>query len=203
MKVILLLAIGLMVGGGCKPHDRSGSDSFDSDLTASWLYFTQGDYLGAIKSFNETKLKNPDAPEPYAGAGWAYMHLDQLGKAFDEFNAGSAKQDSIPDLFAGWGFVLNAQKDYAGSNAQLTTALALDPNWSFPYSLGLSASDLHVTKAENYFLLGQFSSSLSEVKILDPGFDADIFTNAGQAALAKEIEILKNLSKRRLPEIYN
>jgi tetratricopeptide (TPR) repeat protein len=200
MKNILNLLVlgGIMLFAGCKPHDLSGSGSFDNLLAESWSAFTRGEYEGAIKTFNEAKLKNPDSAEPYAGAGWSYMQLNRLSKAYDEFSAGAAKKDSVPDLFAGWGFVLNAQKDHAASNAQIAAALELDSNWSFSYGLGLSASDLHLTKAENYFLLGDYANSLSEVRILEPGFDADIYTNGGQAQLAAEIEALKILSKRSI-----
>ena len=197
MKKYLLAVAGLMVLAGCKPHDHSGDGSYDTVLSESWMSFTQGDYQAALKSFNQAKSKNPDASEPYAGAGWTYIQLNRLSKAYDEFSAGSLKQDSVPDLFAGWGFVLNAQKDYAGSNARIATTLTLDANWNFSYGLGLSATDLHVTKAENYFLLGDYVHSLSEVKILAPGFDADVLTGAGQAALVKEIEMLKSISKIR------
>jgi tetratricopeptide (TPR) repeat protein len=194
LKVLWLS--GSIFLAACRPHSLPGPGSFDNLISESWSAFTQGDYYGAIEKFNEAKLKNPDASEPYAGAGWAYMALNQLSKAYDEFSAGAVKKDSLPDLFAGWGFVLNAQKDYAASNVRIAVALTLDSNWTFFYGLSLSASDLHVTKAENYFLLGDYANSLIEVKILAPNFDADIYTNGGQAALAAEIERLKSLSKR-------
>ncbi len=199
MKKYLIILTCWMLTAGCKPHDHSGGSPYDRVISEAWTSFTQGDYQSALKSFNEAKKSNPDASEPYAGAGWTYIQLNRLSMAYGEFSAGSAKNDSIPDLFAGWGFVLNAQKDYAGSNTQIATALALSAYWSFSYGLGLSAADLHVTKAENYFMLGDYAHSLAEVKILDSGFDADILTNAGQAALAAEIETLKGLSKVPAP----
>ena len=85
----------------------------------------------------------------------------------------------------------NAQKDYTRSNQRADDALALNSNWVFTYDSSLSAADLHVLKAENYFLLGEFAESLAEVQILNPNFSADVSTNAGQAALAQEIENLK------------
>ena len=90
-----LLLFGCLIVAGCKPHDRSGAGSYDVIMSESWSSFTNQDYYGALQTFNEAKSKNPDASEPYSGTGWSYIELNRLSKAYDEFNVGSLKKDSI------------------------------------------------------------------------------------------------------------
>ncbi len=94
-------------------------------------------------------------------------------------------------MFAGWAFVQNALKSYADSNTKASQALTQAPTWRFSHDSTLDASDLHILKAENYFLVGDFDNSLTEVKLLNPNFNADVSSSSGQADLAAEIERLK------------
>ncbi|MDP3683190.1 MAG: hypothetical protein Q8S01_04585, partial [Ignavibacteria bacterium] len=61
-----------------------------------------------------------------------------------------------------------------------------------PYLLNLDFNDLIVLKAENYFMLGNFTQSLREVNRIKPEFVVSLASPAGIAALAEEIENLKN-----------
>ncbi|MFQ5824681.1 MAG: tetratricopeptide repeat protein [bacterium] len=188
-----LLFVGLIVifitcgGGPTEP-------SYEELINDGWLAFSQSEYQNASDKFSEAKTKDPEEAVAYTGLGWSFLKLDNLIQANSEFSAGSAKNNASADLFAGWAFVLNARKNYTKSNTEANEALSLDPSWSFPYGLSLDVDDLHVLKAENYFLLGDFANSLTEVKILNPNFDVDITTREGQASLAKEIERLKEVS---------
>jgi len=188
-------ALAITLAGGCSSDgESSGSGNYQDLVNQGWSSFMTGDYQGAINSFNEAKSANQDASEPYAGTGWSMLKLDQLNNAAGEFTTGSAKSAPSADLYAGWAFVLNAQKVYGNSNTRADLALGLTPNWSFSHGLPLSSDDLHVLKAENFFLLGDFSSSLGEVRVVNPAFQADVTTEQGQAELAIEIERLKSIS---------
>ena len=112
--------------------------------------------------------------------------------------AGSTKSGATADLFAGWGIALNGLKDYSGSNDKLSQAIIMSTAWNFPYDVQLSVLDLHILKAENYFVLSDFTGSLTEVKFLNALFDADVLTGEGIVSLAKEIERLKGIYKPRL-----
>jgi hypothetical protein len=89
---------------------------------------------------------------------------------------------------------LNAQKNHSTSNSQVAQALAVDVDWSFPHDTSLDTDDLHVLKAENHFLLGEFPESLAEVQLLNAAFSADVMTSEGQSSLAAEIERLRSSS---------
>ena len=114
----------------------------------------------------------------------AYFYLI----ASSEFAGASGKMNTTADLFAGGAFVLNAQKNYAQSNQKLDQALGIDASWNFAFGLALNANDLHLLKAQNHFLLGEFSESLSAVLVLNASFTGDVLTNEGRAALASATE---------------
>ena len=109
----------------------------------------------------------------------------------------------MADLYAGWAFLANADKDgvptdeirspnenFILSNQRIDMALELSPAWSFEARPDLDRDDLIVLRAENYFALGDFAASLAEVQSLVEGFTADVGTPQGQAELAAKIEEL-------------
>ena len=180
-------------------HIACGSDgptgpSLQDLIQEGWTAFEQGDYATASAKFTEAISMQPDSAESYSGLGWSLFRQDNLDRAKNEFTAGSSKNNPPADVFAGWAFVLNALKDYHNSNQKADQALAIASAWQFPHDSSLDANDLHILKAENFFLLGEFDSSLVEVRILNPGFDADVTLSDGQAALAGEIERLKGIN---------
>ncbi len=188
MLFVGFIVIVMSCGGG------PTGPSYEVLITEGWSSFSQSEYQNASDSFADAKLKDPEEAEAYTGSGWSLLKLDNLTQATSEFSSGSTKTNASADLYAGWAFVLNARKNYAKSNTEAEQALTMEPSWSFSHGLSLSAADLHVLKAENFFLLGDFANSLDEVKILNPGFTADVSTQDGMAALAQEIERLQGTS---------
>lgn len=184
---IFMAVMGLAWACGGGPS----GPSFGELIEQGWMAFADGDYQIAADRFSDATVKNPDDPEGFTGLGWSLLKLDNLSEADVQFNSGSTKMNVTADLFAGWAFTLNALKNYAKSNREADEALSLDSNWTFPYGLPLDAADLHLLRAENFFLLGDFANSLSAVQILNPNFSADVTTSAGRAALAQEIERLR------------
>lgn len=193
MKATFLLKLALsgittalVACGGGGPS----GPTFGDLITEGWAAFQSGDYQSASDKFSEAITLNDEDAAGFTGLGWSLFRLENLSQANTKFTGGSNALSPPADLFAGWAFVKNAQKDYTRSNQRADDALALNSNWVFTYDSSLGAADLHVLKAENYFLLGEFADSLAEVQILNPNFSADVSTNAGQAALAQEIENL-------------
>jgi tetratricopeptide (TPR) repeat protein len=175
--------------------------SYQQLIAEGWNSFSQAQIQDAVTKIKQAQSLDPSQMTAYMALGWIYMKWDSLAVADGQFSNGSTKtgEDSIKaDLNAGWAFLLNAEKSYSSSNAKADTALGIEPGWSFPYLAGLNWQDLHVVKAENHYLLGNFNQSLAEVKLLNPGFSlTTIITPADQAALANEIERLKGtLSKK-------
>lgn len=194
MKATFILKLALsgatIMLAACGGGGPSGP-TFGDLITEGWAAFQSADYQSASDKFSEAITLNSEDAAGFTGLAWSLFRLDNLSRANTEFTGGSNALSPTADLFAGWAFVKNAQKDYTRSNQRADDALALNSSWAFTYDSSLSAADLHVLKAENHFLLGEFADSLTEVQILNPSFSADVSTNTGQAALAQEIENLK------------
>jgi hypothetical protein len=182
---------------GCKKSDEatgpSAAGTYQQIVADGWTLFTQKQYLQARDKFAEAKANDATRAEAYAGSGWSLFKLFDLTQADTEFSAGSSKSNPPANLFAGWAFLLNAQKDYAGSNGKIELTLSKDSTWSFSYGITLRVKDLRILKAENFFMLGNFAQSLSEVRKVNAAFNADVTLTTGVAQLAQEIERLKSV----------
>lgn len=189
INLFLLLAslIWMVSCGG----DEAADTVYQELIDQGWVFFENAEYDSALSRFTAARDYNIQPAEAYTGRGWCYMKLDNLSSAAGEFTTASGGLDPTVELYAGWAFTLNAQKQYAQSNTQATEALLQSPNWIFPHGLNLNDDHLHLLKAENYFALGDYTGSLNEVKAIEPSFNADVSTSDGQAALADEIENLK------------
>ena len=172
-------------------------------LETGWGAFSDGDYLQALSDLQTAKIKNPHDPEIRTALGWTYLRLDSVESADREFADGAQLGSAPVDLAAGWTFVLAAIHGYNASNVQAAQVLTADPNWVFAYAEGIDYLDIRIVKAENHYLLGEFASSLIEIKIVNPDFDADVSTVTGRIQLASEIEKLRALNKSPVGPIRN
>jgi Flp pilus assembly protein TadD len=190
-RISLILLTACMVWMSSCGGGEEADQTYQNLVSEGWAFFENAQYDSALNRFTAARDYNPDPSDAYTGRGWCYMKLDNLSSASSDFQSGSTALDPTSELYAGWAFTLNAQKFYTESNTRASEALLDSPNWIFPYGLNLSSDHLHLLKAENYFALGDYANSLSEVKLLDSGFNADVSTSSGQAALADKIEDLK------------
>ncbi len=147
-------------------------------------------YQNALEIFNEAISKDSTYAEAYNGAGWASARLARLSDAIQYFQDGINLNANLIDAIAGLAFTYNAQKSYAASNTQAISAINQNNQWQFSYDQSVNYKDLYVILAENYFALKNYSQSLYYVKLLNPGFSADVNTIAGKSLLAEEIERL-------------
>jgi len=189
---VLLFAWGCKKGSVIPPEETEYT--LEELIQQGWAAFEQGQYLTARDRFDRAWEKNPLEVEVYNGLGWSYFKLDSLEQATRQFHICYCLFDTTADIAAGWAFVLNAQKHYEESNEKAVQALALNAAWAFTHALPLDVKDLRLLKAENYYLLGNFTQSLAEVKILNPAFPlTTVASDLDRAALAAEIERLKGI----------
>lgn len=203
MKKALYLYLCLSFTGlgflACSSSDNGEepptAPTLDELIDQGWQAFETGDYQTAVAKFTAARDQAPNDAEIFNGLGWSLFKQDNISQAHNEFLGGTKKGNVPADIYAGFAFVLNILKDYAESSKQAELALAEEPTWSFLHLSGLNVDDLRVLLAANYFLVGDFSRSLSQVKLLNPSFSADISNTTGQSALAAEIEQLKSATQ--------
>lgn len=180
------------MGNGFKPPVKEAEELTNE----GWEKFSYGipsAYQNAIIKFNEAIEKDPDYAEPYSGIGWSNARLTNLAEAISYFNQCLSLNSNHVDAHAGLAFVYNARKNYDSAISSAKEALRINPNWIFVHDQSLSHSDLRLMLAESYFALGNFNECLSQVKILNSTFVANINTFDGRSALAEEIERLRGI----------
>jgi tetratricopeptide (TPR) repeat protein len=191
--VVLLFSLSMCVLAGCS----NGGDT--EELTASelaakgWEAYAAKDYPTALARFNESVSKDASYADAYNGLGWTASQLNDLPAAVTHFSAGIARSATLLDLRAGIAFVYNAQKNYLSSAQRGLEVIQTNPTWVFMRDRSVSASDVRLLLAADYFAVADYANALQQVQILSPGFSADVATVAGQRALAEEIERLRSV----------
>lgn len=194
-KILLLITISLLfvtVFISCNVEPEDPLLLYEAEINGGWIAFTKRDFAEANLRFQQAIEVDSANAEAYSGLAWVLFKQDSLEKAFIMFDSAAIMVDPNASVFAGHAFALNIAKNYTLSNQKAEQALKLDPAWFFPYLSSLGYNDLIVLKAENYFMLGNFSQSLREVNRINPEFVVSLASPAGIAALAEEIESLKN-----------
>jgi tetratricopeptide (TPR) repeat protein len=190
---MLLLLIVSLAPIACQKDGGTGDKSASQLVEEGWGAFAAGDYQTAYDRCNEAIGMDASLADAYNGAGWAGAKLNSLAAAVTKFNNGLARDPSNLEMKAGLAFVLNAQKNYVQSIPYAVQVIQANPTWSFSRKSSISAPDVRLLLAENYFdqSIPDYVLSLQQVQILNPLFTADVATAAGVAALAKEIERLR------------
>ena len=193
-KILSLITISLLfvtVFIGCNVEPEDPLLLYEAEINGGWIAFAKRDFVEANLRFRQAIEVDSANAEAYSGLAWVLFKQDSLEKAFIMFDSAAIMVEPNASVFAGHAFALNVSKNYALSNQRAEQALKIDPTWFFPYLSNLDYNDLIVLKAENYFMLGNFTQSLREVNRIKPEFVVSLASPAGIAALAEEIENLK------------
>lgn len=193
MKIKTILVVTIILSISC------GSSNSESAVDKGWNLFLDGNYSEARQVFQSAYEKNPQNIAAISGLAWSLLKIDSVQFALNFFPQALGSKPS-PDVHAGLAFTKNILKNYLGSAESAKSALDLDSIWTFPYDPQINYRDLWILRAEDFFVLGDFSSALTELHKFDPSFAPDITTPAGKTQLANKIEEIRAMTKRRTVE---
>ncbi len=205
-KVMIVLLVGGMVWGVVSCSNSGGGPPpppTASQLVAQgWQSYKQKNYQSALNSFTKAIQTQAGFADAYNGAGWSNAKLNQMGAAINQFTSGypyiSTNQPLQEQFEAGFALVSNVQKNYSLSAYWAGHVLEADSTWIFTRDVSVNSADLLILRAEDYFALAKFDSSLFEVQRLDARdsliFTPNISTDLGRIQLANEIERLRSLN---------
>ncbi len=192
-KKFIHLFISLIIAIGLSCSSSSNSDLSDEELfDQAWGNFTAGNFTTAQGDFSDLQQRGTMPAEALNGLGWSSAYLGLLQTAVGSFlNAldQSPSESLRDDIYAGLVISYDALDE---SQSCLDASDNVSQNWSFAYRSGLDYNDIVLLRAISYYALGNFASSLLEVKRLASTFTVDINTIDGRAALAAKIEELRN-----------
>jgi tetratricopeptide (TPR) repeat protein len=194
MKTIGLIVLILVIS--CS--DNNGNDNekiYEKEIESAWSAFNSGDYDEAINFFNKAKANNPNRYEAFLGLSWSIL-LNNSTQSYNEVKTNAEQVLTLKagqkDAIAALGLVENLLKNYTESNTQISSLAALDNNWFFSQKQSITILKLYMVEAQNHFQLGNYASSLTSIKKVNPSFIANTTVYLGIIALQNEIERLNN-----------
>lgn len=199
LLIAMLMALVLLVGfGGCD----SGTDPDDDEelspvaLTLQgWSLFEDLNYPAAQSSFQRAINKGSVSTESFSGAGWAYFMVEgHFADARDMWVEGlDGKTGGVNDIHFGLGSLDIIEEEFGSAIGHYETILSTTPNYTFLHRDGLNYQDLYLGLAQCYYKLGEFQSSLDNVQVLNPTFQANLTTPEGLTELSQEIDRLNSI----------
>lgn len=186
---VLLITLSLLCLTCSKNSTGNLSDS--ELLSAGWEEFSARDYGAARDHFSELVGRGALLADAYCGLGWSRLYLGAPAQALEDFETALNENPATQtrnDILAGMCFGADALGD---SQACIEFGANVAPGWQFRYRTSLSFSDITLVRAASYYALGDFAASLTEVRLLDTSFTANVNTVEGRAALAAKIESLR------------
>jgi tetratricopeptide (TPR) repeat protein len=202
-KLMIVLSVGglLWMLASCSNNGGGPTVKTPDQLVADgWQAYKQKNYQSALNSFTQAIQARTTYMDAYNGAGWSDAKLSQMTDAYDQFTLGfnidTTNQALRKQFEAGFALIYNTQKNYPTSVFWAGQVLQGDSNWIFTRDLSLSAADLYILLAEDYFAMAKFDSSLYEVQMVDTrdsvSFTPNISNDLGRIQLADEIERLRS-----------
>jgi tetratricopeptide (TPR) repeat protein len=137
-----------------------------------------------------------------SGVGWTTIKDIEPASGTLAFEQALAIDPNNAEVLAGYAILLHTIEEWQQSNNRATAALAQDPTWDFEHDNQTNYLDLRLLRAENYFVLTDYSASLDEALALndivnyDPSLgpeDFNLATIEGRSALIELIEALDKI----------
>jgi tetratricopeptide (TPR) repeat protein len=190
-----MVCAAFLILAGCNVDDTSTPVTPQELIDNGWAQYALRNYQAALDQFNQAISADGSLADAYNGAGWSQAKLDELSGAVSDFSIGLTKQSTNPEILAGLAWVYNAQRDYATSESMALAVLQADTAWVFSRDNSLTSADIRLLLAEDYFADANYTLSLAQVVILNPGFPPSLdFSGVdGRITLATEIERLRGI----------
>jgi tetratricopeptide (TPR) repeat protein len=182
--IIVLLLIMVV---GCPDFPRLGP----ATVERAWSYYEDGEYEKAIIEFEDVIDAEPDNAEAYNGLGWCYGIICSLSTSIAYFDTALQLQSSLVDPYAGLAFSYADIPDDNHAVSSATELILRDALYFFGHDNDITWHDVRLVKARSLCNLGDFTSALAEVQVLNSSFTCNVSTPDGRRALLQEIERLR------------
>jgi tetratricopeptide (TPR) repeat protein len=197
--VIAVFALTLFVISCGSDDENKGAVALSADelVQVGWDRFEAADYFSAANNFQQATALNGTHSDAWNGAGWANGRIQgKLDEAIDCFARAYYSIDTTRyDALGGLAFATYQAGDWQNAIDKADSLLQRRPGWRFLHESTLDFNDVWLLIARSYYNLGDFSNSLSIIRLhLNLTFEADITTELGRMELLSEIE--------RLGQIY-
>jgi tetratricopeptide (TPR) repeat protein len=195
---LFLLGCLILFTTGCPEDLRIGP----ATLERAWGYYEEAFQSSnpdsmirlAKLEFEDVIAEEPSNAEAYNGLGWCYGLQCSLSTAISHFNTSIQYDNSLDDPHAGLALAYSDLPNHQNAVDEATTLIQMDPLYQFAHISSpddITVDDIRLVKAKSLCCLGNFTSALAEVQILNSSFNCDVSTPEGREALLVEIERLR------------
>jgi len=174
-------------------------------MVKGWEAWQAKNYTAAEKCFSHLLKREDGYLLGHYGLGWTYMREYKYLNSKNEFHKFMttdslgvfAPSDSIfRNVRYGQIITHSAMAEHQDVVTLSTTLTANTPvnnNWRFGYDKSIDIIDIRLFRAMSCVALGQLSSALDMIKLIDPLFDTDLTTVEGRIKLINKLNELINL----------
>ncbi|RJP80012.1 MAG: hypothetical protein C4524_04310 [Candidatus Zixiibacteriota bacterium] len=208
---MVLAVAGLLFLAGCGDDDVTGPKTPETAqewIDQGWSQYHAGDYDNAYISFNQA-VELAGAEEDYdrvveglSALGWTAMKDQNLSGGQIAFDMAQSLDPVYGDALGGHAILLQLLEEWQQSSEKATQLLAADAGWVFTQDHSITALDVRLIRAFNYYALAEFDLSLVDALAVNeavgyqPGLAVDDFnlaTTEGRAELMDLIDALDEL----------
>lgn len=184
-KILIIISclFSLLFVVGCGPT----AEEITND---AWQLYEQSQYSEALAKFNEAISTDDTYADAHNGQGWSYAELDSLSKSVSGFENCTSLDNNLSDAHAGLALVYADLPDDSACINSANTLIQQEPSYEFSHKTSVTIEDIRIVKAKSCCNIGDFATALSEIQIIDPSFDADPESPAGQQAILNKLEDL-------------
>ena len=175
--VSVLLACACLAVG-CGPDFNNPLDPENSPDTATliregWRLYEAKNFTGAETKFRQAVTRDALSAEAHTGLGWSLFQEQDAQGAVAAFQQALLVDPNAVDAHVGIAGAFLATQRHASVVQHAQTALRLQPAYTFAHDPLITHKNLHLLLAQAYFQLGDFTSAVEEVNIIDPTIEID------------------------------
>ncbi len=171
-------ALILLLVAACGNETTSPTEApVVTQVNDGWNRFADGDYEGALQSFEKAIATDSNIGDGYNGIGWTRYAMARGEESPDLTVPLSYFDRAVAEGFEGAGaqagrcLILNILSEYGQAVDAGKRVVAIDPAFVLEGDGSIEIRDIHLAMAQSYMGLGDYDKALEQALIIDPNRD--------------------------------
>jgi tetratricopeptide (TPR) repeat protein len=140
----------------------------ESYMVYGWSYFSQGEYIDALNSFNDAINLNSEYGPAYAGLGWVYLRMENYTSALEDFDTGLGYDITLLEIYAGRSLIYLIQQSYPEAINDAQIVINADSTYQFEYAAGINYILMRLVMSQAYYATQEYQLAQEQCDMIDP-----------------------------------
>ena len=140
----------------------------ESYMVYGWSYFSQGEYIDALNSFNDAINLNSEYGPAYAGLGWVYLRMENYTSALEDFDTGLGYDITMLVIYAGRSLIYLTQQSYPEAINDAQIVINADSTYQFEYAAGINYILMRLVMSQAYYATQEYQLAQDQCDMIDP-----------------------------------